>query len=186
MSRYSEINKRPLQPGDKVLVRATVTAIGDDPHDPDLRVWFNGMEHVTTVMNVERDKSQFPTIRDRYPNLEDFPVVKPGGDCSGFGRPATRGGFPEISEDIFDTLVADVRGDESLEDLLNTVKTPGEDDDGTGRIAPPNQDMVFDGRRGVRRRPQNVVSFTGSRARSNDTDEPQGKMTFSHDDDPPA
>lgn len=45
---------KPIRPGDQVLVKATVIEIGDDPHDPEVVVWFNGAQHITTVMNIQR------------------------------------------------------------------------------------------------------------------------------------
>jgi hypothetical protein len=92
---------RPIQVGDKVLVKATVTEIdGDDPHDPVVTVWFNGQAHTTTVMNVRRDTEGQPIYRD----MEKMPIIEP--------TPRTRSSLdhkelPGIDEAL--DLVADAR-----------------------------------------------------------------------------
>lgn len=179
--------KKALQVGDKVLVRATITAIPEDsdPHDPTIVVWFNGNAHETTVMNVRRDTEGEPIMR--FPQKIDVPITiprpvrEPNRWEQSSWNPVLDSGQVNIGPD---DLVADIpRGSDDVEELLNLVKTPTDEDkpDTTGRIAPPNQHMVFDGRRGANRRGRSKLF-----AVSNDTDEPSGyPFAVSNDTDDP-
>lgn len=180
---------KPFAPGDKVLVSATITEVNDDdPHDPQVIVWFNGQPHSTTVMNLQHDNSKKPTTRSSWgTERPEFPVTIP----TPVESPKVFS-FNSVDFDDPADLIADVPRhtqpssapeEVDVDALIDLVKTPADEDDEprrpSGRTAPSNQHAVFDGRgrRGVGRstRGSNVIAFPDKRGRlfsaSNDTDD---------------
>ncbi len=162
---------KPFAPGDKVLVSATITEINDDdPHDPQVIVWFNGQPHSTTVMNLQHDKSKQPVTRSSWGDIKkpEFPVTVP--------TPVQTFNFNATDFDDPADLVVDVspqfrtEAEESdVEALIDLVETPTDEPPAErgGRTAPRTQGMIFDGRRGLPKAPRHGRLFSVS----NDTDE---------------
>lgn len=104
---------KPIQVGDEVLVKATVTEVlDDDPHDPTIVVWFNGMAHHTTVMNIQQKPGK--VYRKAEPTSRSLRTVSPGERFVIDSRPM---------------LPLEPPTEEELKRMMLSFDQPGDEDD---------------------------------------------------------